>query len=60
MCAARLVCEQMLDHEAIEISGYERFSKYEGYAAGLRFGGRYDEETKQPASKRKSGIVQKP
>lgn len=43
-----LFCEIMTDTEAIIVRGHETFSKYSGYAFGLRYHGNFDETGKIP------------
>lgn len=43
LIVSMLINDAMEDNEAIVITGYERFSYYEGYAATLKYAGDYQD-----------------
>lgn len=54
LCLAILLCPRMRDDEAIQILGGEQFSRYQGFAFQLCYGGNYED----PASRDRDGTVQ--
>lgn len=48
-CVSMALCEVMLPHESIRITGAERFSNYEGYGRSLKFTGNHVDDTPRDA-----------
>ncbi|KAJ3282160.1 hypothetical protein HDU79_010147 [Rhizoclosmatium sp. JEL0117] len=53
MLASLLFCQQMMDNEAIFISGPERFARYSGYASTFKITGRFIDRTDFDSKRRR-------
>jgi hypothetical protein len=45
LIVSRLVAERLGDNECLLMTGFERYSKYKGYASTFKFDGSYDDQT---------------